>query len=69
MSALRILSFGVAPVKRGHRRYLNIQTRNRVTDNQPRVVEALRREKARQALYAGCERAPLGWEVKVPSAA
>ena len=69
MSALRIFKFGTAPEKRGHRGYLNIQTRNRVIDDQERVLSAVRRERAKQALYADCERAPLGWEDQTPAAA
>ena len=69
MSVLRIFSSGVAPKRRGHLGYLNIQTRNRVNDDQKQVVAALKREKARQALYADCERAPLGWEEVIPAAA
>lgn len=33
-----------------------------ITDNQPALLPSVRREKLRRALYAGCERAPLGWE-------
>ena len=69
MSALRIFSFGVEPERQGHRSYLNIQPRNRVLDNQDQVVNALKRERAKQALYADCERAPLGWEDALPAAA
>ena len=69
MSALRILSIGVEPELRGHRSYLNLKPRNWVTDNQDRVVDALLRERAKLALYANCERAPLGWEDTLSSAA
>ena len=31
-------------------------------DNQPALLPKIRTEKLRRALYAGCERAPLGWE-------
>lgn len=31
-------------------------------DNQPALLPRIRAEKLRRALYAGCERAPLGWE-------
>ena len=31
-------------------------------DNQPALLPRIRAEKLRRALYAACERAPLGWD-------
>lgn len=31
-------------------------------DNQAELLPRFRRERARRDLYAGCERAPFGWE-------
>lgn len=34
----------------------------RSIDNQAELLPRLRAEKARRALYAGCDRAPFNWE-------
>ena len=45
----------------GHRDYVGFG-RYSTTDNQAELLPRLRAERARRALYAGCDRAPLGWE-------
>ncbi|MBV7259683.1 hypothetical protein [Erythrobacter crassostreae] len=62
MSARRIFASGRRETKFGHGRYLNTITTSRTTDNQEKVVSDVLRERARRALYADCDRAPLGWE-------
>jgi hypothetical protein len=48
------------PAMPGHRAYSG-PAAARSTSN-PALVEQVRTERARRALYAGCERAPVGWE-------
>lgn len=38
-----------------------------VTDNQSAMLPAIRAERARRALYASCDRAPFGWEARLPT--
>jgi hypothetical protein len=45
----------------GHRSYSGPASA-RVTDNQAEMLPLIRAERARRALYADCERAPVGWE-------
>lgn len=35
------------------------------TGGDPGLIERVRAERARRALYAGCDRAPFGWERRV----
>ncbi len=62
MTAHRIFASGPREAKYGHGRYLNVITTTRSTDNQEQVVRDVLQERARRALYANCDRAPLGWE-------
>nr|WP_298926960.1 hypothetical protein [uncultured Erythrobacter sp.] len=62
MSARRIFTSGRREAKFGHGRYLNAVATSRSTDNQEKVVGDMLRERARRALYADCDRAPLDWE-------
>ena len=36
-----------------------------ITDNHADLLPRIRTEKLRRALYAACERAPLGWETQL----
>ncbi len=62
MTAHRIFFTGRSEAKTGHGGYLNLVTTSRTVDNQEAVLDAVRAERARRALYADCDRAPLGWE-------
>ena len=64
MIAQRVFFTGRREPRKGHAGYLNFGSRSRTVDNQEEVVNAVLQERARRALYASCDRAPLGWEEK-----
>ncbi|MGD9470643.1 MAG: hypothetical protein AB7G24_00935 [Novosphingobium sp.] len=61
MTSLRILEQGRRALPFGHLRYCR-GVLVRTTDNQPSLLPAILRERARRALYAGCDPAPFNWE-------
>lgn len=62
MTSVRVFAQGRPERKSGHRSYLSPASSSRTTNNQDQVVSDMLRERARRALYADCDRAPLGWE-------
>ncbi|GMN02841.1 hypothetical protein [Erythrobacter sp. MTPC3] len=62
MTSVRVFAQGRPQHKSGHRGYISPMGSSRTTDNQKTVVNAVLHERARRALYADCDRAPLGWE-------
>ncbi|MBV7267495.1 hypothetical protein [Erythrobacter ani] len=63
MTSFRVFAQGPAEQSNGHRSYLTPVGTCRTVDNQELVVSAMLQERARRALYADCDRAPLGWEI------
>lgn len=63
MTPYRIYASGAVEPKKGHRQHLSPITTFRTVDNQAAIVEAMKRERARRALYLNCDRAPIAWEV------
>ncbi|MBD2842169.1 hypothetical protein [Erythrobacter rubeus] len=63
MTSIRVFAQCRTEHKNGHRGYLSPSSASRTVDNQEAVVSAMLQERARRALYADCDRAPLGWEI------
>lgn len=61
MAGRRVYTSGRQEKLFGHRGYLDFGT-TRSVDNQDQVLEAVRNERARRALYANCELAGSAWE-------